>query len=251
MKDTANDIFVSLLYCLDMALFTFSSHEEALEYVAETDVSEIYKKGQKVIKQCVFECISLLVKLKSNRINYPDRKYNSLFEGEIIAYLKKYDSKYFAHGTKRIFPYSSVNGCGGYRGILHLRKYLENLIAENEFVNKYGENTVQDICYGYCESNGVAYNDIGTNIYSIVLMNSVFSEMAGNGGVEVKKEDAVRLAKLLKKLPENEVRKILISTAEKVSDDTYVQKSMIKLAGHAVNAINHNELNKIIYIGDL
>ena len=35
MKDTANDIFVSLLYCLDMALFTFASHEDALEYIIE------------------------------------------------------------------------------------------------------------------------------------------------------------------------------------------------------------------------
>ena len=251
MKDTANDLFVSVLYCLDMALFSFGSHEEALEFICENDVDAIYKKGQKVIKQYTFECISLLVKLKGNRINYPDRKYNSIFEGEIISYLKKYDSKYFAHGTKRVFSYNSVNGCGGYRGILHLRRYIENLIEENKFVNGYTEGEIQDICYGYCESNGLAYNDIGTNIYSVVLMNAVFAEMAGRGGLEVLKEDAQRVARLLKKLPEPEIRKILISTAEKVSDLPYVQKSMIRLAGHAINAINGNELNKIIYIGEL
>ncbi len=251
MKDTANDIFVSLLYCLDMKLFTFSSHEDALEYIVENNVKDIYKKGQSVIKQCVFECISLLVKAKNNRINYPDRSYNSIFDGEILSYLKKYDSKYFAQGTKRVFSYNSVNGCGGYRGVLHLKKYLENLIFENNFVNKYGEEQIQNICYGYCEKNCLAYNDIGTNIYSVILMNSVFAEMSGNKGVEVKKYDALRLSKLLKKLPEPEQRKLIINAAESVSKDAYVQKSMIKLTGHAVSAINNNNLSKIIYIGEL
>lgn len=251
MKETANDIFVSLLYCLDMALFGFSSHEEALEYLIDNDVSAVYEKGQRVIKQCVFECISLLVKVKNSRINYPDRRYNGLFEGEILNYLKKYDSKYFAHGTKRVFSYNSVNGCGGYRGILHLKRYLENLLFENDFVNSFGEETVQSVCYGYCENNGIEYNDMGINIYSLVLMNRVFAEMAGKDGVEVLKEDAARVSKLLKKLPEPQQRKIIIESGEKVSDAPYLQKSLIKLAGHAVNAINNNDLNRIIYIGEL
>lgn len=251
MKDTANDIFVSLLYCLDMALFTFASHEDALEYIIENNVDEVYKKGQKVIKQCVFECISLLVKAKNTRINYPDRKYNSIFEGEILSYLKKYESKYFAHGTKRFFSYNSVNGCGGYRGILHLKRYLENLIFENSFVNAFDENTIQNLCYGYCENNDREYNDIGANIYSIVLMNRVFAEMAGNSGLEVLKTDALKLSKLLKKVPEPEQRRLIISCAENVSNDPYVNKSVIRLAGHAVNALNGDNLGNIIYIGEI
>ncbi len=251
MKETANDIFVSLLYCLDMALFTFSSHEEALEYITESDVRTVYGKGQSVIKQCMFECISLLVKAKNNRINYPHSEYNAMLDGEILEYLKRYESKYFAHGTKRVFSYHSVNGCGGYRGILHLKKYLENIIFENSFVNSYGEEKVQNICYGYCENNDLAYNDMGNNIYSVVLMNRIFAAMSGNDGIEVLKEDAVRIAKLLKKLPEPEQRKLIIGAAEKVSDECYVQKSIMRLAGHAVRALNNNNLNKVIYIGEV
>ena len=251
MKETANDIFVSLLYCLDMALFSCSSHEDALEYIIDNDVFAVYKKGQSVIKQCVFECVSLLVKAKRTRINYPDRNYNSIFDGEIISYLKKYESKYFAHGTKRVFSYNSVNGCGGYRGILHLKKYLENIIFENSFVNSFGEENVQNLCYGYCENNGREYNDIGINIYSLILMNRVFAEMAGNSGLEVSRDDAIRVSKLLKKLPEPEQRRLISECALKVSDDGYVKKSMIKLSGHAVNAINENDFTGIIYIGDI
>ena len=251
MKETANDIFVSLLYCLDMALFTFESHEDALEYITDNDVKTVYKKGQSVIKQCVFESISLLVKAKNSRINYPHTRYNKMLESEILQNLKRYDSKYFAHGTSRFFSYSSVNGCGGYRGILNLKRHLENIIFENGFVNKFGEENVQNLCYGYCERNDVAYNDMESNIYSVVLMNRIFAEMLGNEGIEVSKEDALNISKLLKKLPENEQRRIIIDTADKIYDEPYIQKSVIRLAGHAVNALKSNNLEKIIYIGEL
>jgi len=251
MRDTANDIFTSILYCLDMCLFTCESHESALEFIAENSIDDIYSNGQKVIKQCVFECISLLVKLKKNRINFPDRSYNSILDGDIMSYLKKYDSIYFAHGTKRIFPYLSVNGCGGYRGILHLKKYLENLIFENEFVNRHDENVIQNLCYGFCEANGLEYNDIKTNIYSIVLMNMIFAVLTEKGGIEIDKNDATKLTRQLRKYPEPMIRKMILQAAEKVSSENYVQISAIKLAGHLVNAINNNDLNKVIYIGEL
>ena len=242
---------MSLLYCLDMALFTFESHEDALDFIIENDVRTVYKKGQKVIKQCVFECISLLVKAKNSRINYPHSRYNKMLDGEILAYLKRYDSKYFAHGMSRYISYDSANGCGGYRGILYLKKHLENIIFENSFVNDFGEELIQNLIYGYCENNYIAYNEIESNIYSIVLMNRIIAELAGNEGLTVSKEGALKISKLLKKLPENEQRRIIIDTAEKYFDDSYTKKSSIRLAGHVVNAVKNNDLNKILYIGEL
>jgi hypothetical protein len=82
-------------------------------------------------------------------------------------------------------------------------------------------------------------------------MNRIFAEMAGNEGIEVSKEDALNISKLLKKLPENEQRRIIIDTADKIYDEPYIQKSVIRLAGHAVNALKSNNLEKIIYIGEL
>ena len=251
MRDTANDIFCSFLYCLDMALFTFGSHENALEYIDQNSVSDVYMLGQRVIKQCVFECVSLLVKARRGRVNFSDKAYNAIFDGEILNYLKRYNPKFFAHGTKRVFSYNTVNGCGGYRGILHLKKYLENLIAENEYVNRFDEDTVQNLCYGYCESNEREYNDLGANIYSIVFLNSVICRLAGKDGLEVKKSDALQVSKMLKKYSEYSQRKMICDAVFEQYNEPYMQKSILKLSGHIINAVENNNLKKIIYIGDL
>ena len=83
-------------------------------------------------------------------------------------------------------------------------------------------------------------------------MNAVFAEMAGNSGkIEVSRDDASNISKLLKKLPENKQRDIICDAAVKVCDDLYCEKAAKRLAGHIVSAVNKNELNKVIYIGDL
>ena len=82
-------------------------------------------------------------------------------------------------------------------------------------------------------------------------MNAVFARLCGNSGLEVLADDAKNVAKQLKKYPEFEQRRLLCEAAKEVSSERYVQTSMIKLAGHAINAINKNELNKIIYIGEI
>lgn len=251
MKDKASDIFDSIIYVLDLSLFSFSTHESALEYIAENDVSVIYENGMRYVKRTVLECISLLVKLKADRIYYPDASYNNLIDHEIMAYLKKYDPKFFAHNTKRIFSYNSVNGCGGYRGIINMKKMLENLCFENGFVKKYGEDTVQQICYGYCEKAGRDYNDMGHNVYSLLLCNEIFARLLGKTGIDISSFDAHEVAKMLKKYPEPEQRRFICDAANEVSDERYVQISAYKLAGHIINAVNRNELKKIVYTGDL
>jgi hypothetical protein len=128
---------------------------------------------------------------------------------------------------------------------------LQNLVLENEFVNRFDEDIVQQLCYGYCENNGREYNDMGCNIYSVVLMNAVFANLCGKGGLEVLKEDATTTSKMLKKIPEPEQRRVICEAAKNISSEPYIQNSMIRLSGYAVNAVNKNELNKIIYIGEL
>ena len=251
MNETANDLFVSLLYTLDMGLFTFSSHEDALDFISENDIFSVYKLGQDTVKQCIFECISLLVKAKSGRINYPDRRYNKLLDSDVMAFLKKYDRRFFSHFSGMGFSYRTVNGCGGYRGILYMKRYLEDIIFENSFVNRFGEESVQELCYGYCERNGLDYNDMGVNIYSLVLTNRLFVVMSDGEGLSVSKESAVRLSKLLKKLPEPEQKRMIISYADKIDPSPYVHKSLVKLAGHIVRAINDNELNRVVYTGEI
>ena len=82
-------------------------------------------------------------------------------------------------------------------------------------------------------------------------MNEVFCRLAEKEGVEVTREDAIKVSKSLKKLNENEQRKIIYKTLESISNESYCYISAVKLAGHVVNAINNNELNKVIYIGEL
>lgn len=82
-------------------------------------------------------------------------------------------------------------------------------------------------------------------------MNMIFAVLTEKGGIEIDKNDATKLTRQLRKYPEPMIRKMILQAAEKVSSENYVQISAIKLAGHLVNAINNNDLNKVIYIGEL
>lgn len=92
---------------------------------------------------------------------------------------------------------------------------------------------------------------MGRNIYSIVFLNSVIASLAGKKGLEVEKADAQFVSKQLKKLPDYSIRKILCDKTSEMYSDVYSSRSMIKLAGHVVNAVNSGELNKIIYVGEI
>ena len=121
---------------------------------------------------------------------------------------------------------------------------------ENNFINKYSEDALQQLCYGYCESNDREYNDMGRNIYSVVLMNAIFAELCGKSGLEVKKSDAIKVSKMLKKIHEPDQNALILKACKNISSDIYVHNSAKKLFEHIISAVNSNRLSKIIYMGD-
>ena len=250
MMDTANDIYMSFLYSLDMALFTCKSHEEAIEHINTHSVRDVYTLGQKAITQTIFECISLLVKVKKGRINFPHRSYNATIDREIMSYLKRYDKKYSAHFTKRVYSYNPVNTIGGYRGILYVKVLLQNLIQENDFIGRFSDDVIQSLCYGFCENNGYDYDEMKNNVYSLVLLNSVFASMAGKSGLEVDRESFQKTARELKKYPDHSVKQAICEASERLYNDAYVAKSIGKLSSLVVDSMKSNKIEKYMYVGE-
>ena len=83
------------------------------------------------------------------------------------------------------------------------------------------------------------------------MCNLIIAKLCGNDGLEVTYEQAKQVTRNFRKLNEFEQRKYIYEAAKEISNDSYVGLSTIKLAGHIINAINKNELGKLIYIGEL
>ena len=251
LQDTANELFASILYNLDVRLMFESSHSKALALIAEKDVPELYYEGQKLVERLVVESVGLLVKARSTRIAVSDKSYDAMLDGEIKSWIYRYDKRFFAHRTRRSSGYQTCLGCGRLRGILYVKKYLENLIAENKYVNKFDPDAIGELCFDYALARGNEYNNTGSNVFSLVLLNQTVRYISGEEDRDVvlrshNVRDAVRR---LRKLQDGEMRSLVADSLAFITDDAYVSKCSNIIWRRIDEAVKNNRLKEIVSVG--
>lgn len=253
MQETANELFSSVLYCFDAFLMGSGSHEEAIAYMIDNGVDDIYYNGQQLLRRMHYESVGQLVRLKKTRINVTDKTYNTTLDEEIYSYIKRYDRKFGAHYTKRHFSYRPILGQGSLCGIMRMKKYLEHMTAENDFVARFDENTVQELCYKYSETHGTGYNETGVNICSLVLMNGVFASFAEKkrGSITLNESDACKAEKLFKTANDGQKEEMLSEALKSLctKDNTdYIMRCLALLMLRINDAIENGCIDELIVI---
>lgn len=177
--ETAEKILISILYCIDAYTTDFKNPEDALEVIKTEDFKKIYFKGYKYVKQCVKDCRIKYKDMLEKKLDIPLFTYNDTLDSGLSNFFKIYDIKFNAHDTMSSIDYPLVFDDMNIRGVFYIRNYLNNIDIENYFCSFFSTLEIKKIIKFYGQLHGINPKDLYSNVFEIVVNNSIFSVLSG------------------------------------------------------------------------
>ncbi len=208
-NDKANELLSSLLYNIDAYLISLKNHEKALAEIEEKTVKYLYDAGGVAIKRVVADCSALLFTNKKNRLPDGSDIYNRALDEDIRAFTKAYNIRFGAHRNPVIPRYKTALTAKG-SGIVRIKKYLTNLLAENLFCRCYDSEEVRTvIAFEVLRAEDMESN-VG-NLYIPLLRCAIVCQflMPGIPHVLLSEDDVKNAEALLDEYTPEEMQKVL------------------------------------------
>ena len=169
----------SLLYSADLALLKLTP-SEAISRIFTEPFWNICEEGRKLISAYTLKSLGLLKKVQSTRIKTSYCAYNRMLDSELKNLIRSYDTRFDARRSLITVHYhlptvnKSVRGIGG---MLHL---LEEVYAENIFVNSFSSEEFKALQFrNECELTNPFGGTI-INLGQLCFEQALLSMMAGN-----------------------------------------------------------------------
>ncbi len=247
-NDKANELLSSLLYNIDAYLISLKNPEKALEEVKEKTVKFLYDSGGASLKRVMADCTALMFKNKQNRLPGGSEDYNKALDEDIRAFSKTYSIRFGAHRNPVIPRYKTALNPRG-SGVVRLKKYLTNLLAENLFCRCYDSEEVKTLIgFEMMRANEMESN-IG-NLYIPVLRCAIICQflMPGNTHVLLSEDDVRNAEALLEDYTPEELQKILSSAFSRLPSENmeYHTKVFENELPHLIQSIKHNKLKTLL-----
>lgn len=163
--ELAESIMTSNFYTIGLYLKSLPNPDDAVELLKETPVSELYKRGRKLVD----------TKLKTARLYYEgvhrsmltleNDVYHATLEDGIAGFFKLYRPDYAAHEVHITADYPLCNAVTGLVGIEFIQKYLESAKFENAFCRQFPLHAVHHLLCGY----DAHYQSLIFNLFEPVL----------------------------------------------------------------------------------
>ncbi len=173
--ETANQIYQSILYALDMALSQVQNPDESIHILYTREIEEIYKEGIQGIESLFEESKGLFETIKEEKLNVPLKIYNFSIDVAIPLFIKEYDIKYSAQDTKTLLDYPLIFDDMKYQGVVYINHYLVHLKLETDFIHYFNIKDVNKLLNNFGKTHQIDIEEAYFNIFEIVFNNSIFS----------------------------------------------------------------------------
>lgn len=229
--ETAERILISILYCIDAYTAVFKNPEDALEFIKKEDFKKIYFKGYKYVKQCIQDCRIKYKNMLEKKLDIPLFTYNDTLDSGLSNFFKVYDIKFNAHDTMTSIDYPLVFDDMNIRGVFYIRNYLNNIDIENYFCSFFSTLEIKEIIKFYSQFHGINPKDLYSNVFEIVVNNSIFSVLSGKSAKNLIISDSQYsyLCKRFKYLQPNELDKAVEIAIYKILEDLSCTSIEVKL----------------------
>lgn len=247
-NDKANELLSSLLYNIDAYFISLKNPERALTELREKTVKYLYDAGGLQLKRVLTDCTALLFNNKKNRLPGSSDIYNRALDEDVRAFTKAYNIRFGAHRNPVIPRYKTALTPKG-SGVVRLKRYLTNLLAENLFCRFYDSEEIKTvIAFEVMRANDME-SAVG-NLYLPTLRCAVISQflMPGNTHVLLSEDDVKNAEALLDEYTPDEIRKILTAAFSRLPEQNreYHQKVFENDLPQIISSVKNNTLRTLL-----
>jgi len=254
--EAAQNLLLSILFCMDTFCLSFPTPIKCLNELLDRSMREVYQEGLALIKSKVNEAKKIFKEVRSTRIRTSLIAYNSTINEAIPGFFKSYDAAFNAHDTTASIDYPLASDDINARGVVYIQQYLKKMKMENMFCQRFAEKEIDQLLENYGQVYRIFYPEFLINIFEIVLINAIFSVMAGEKATSLTlhKSQVALLRERLNGLEVSEIGSLLRSAIERVIEElgikdpemtAYTSHCGENLLPRLINAVQQDALQRL------
>ena len=252
-KEVMDDILNSNSYTISIYLKTFRNPDEAIKTIKEKGLKIAYQEGRKKIDKMLNIIRVMYIKIKQNKLDIPNVTYNDTIIEGIKGFLKIYDPDFKAQDMKITADYPLYNNLiGKLDGVEFIREYLSSIYLENVFCEKFSEEKINYLLYGYSHD----YKDLIINIFEIVLLEAIGCKLVKRDiqDLTISTDELNEIYVMFKGKEKIEIKQMINDVYQEISNELvlnneqlqkYIEKNLDYVVEMIANAVEQNTLDKV------
>ncbi len=253
--ERAQSIMASNFYTMSIYLKSLPDADAAVAEIKGTPVSEIYKKGRRMLDIKLHSAKHFYSIICRNKIQTPNHDYNATIDEGIKSFFYTYDADFAAHEIIPVIDYPLSTPVADLAGLEYIQRYLGNLQLENLFCSKFDAAAIHRVMLGY----DTGYGELLINIYQQVLSQALGCALLHKNisRLEILHCDAQKLEQLFAGKSREEIH-CLISDAACVlcrtlgitsnGPEKYIRETLPEISSRIYNAAGSGALSRVIVI---
>lgn len=247
-NEKANELFSSLLYNIDAYLISLKDPAKAFSELQEKTVSYLYDQGGIALKHVLTDCTALLFINKKNRLPVGSDIYNRALDEDIRSFSKAYNIRFGAHRNPVVPRYKTAIAPRG-SGVVRIKRYLTNLLAENIFCRSYDSEEVKTVIAFEVLRAQDMESTVG-NLYIPTLICAVICQflMPGVPHVLLSEDDVNTAEEMLDEYSPDEMKTVLTAAFSRLTDENreYHKKVFENELNSIIHAVKSNTLRTLV-----
>ena len=247
--DTAKQLLTSVTFTLEQAL---AAANETHGFLLDSEIEDVYNKGQKVIGEKIEEGRALLELMKQTSPSYANEYYWATYRG-IKSFFAGYNPLFLAHQIPGEIDYPlCVPVSETQIGIEYINDYLKRIIFENHILSFFNSESV----YKLLQKAYVDFASLPVNLCEQVLINAAGLALLGKDVFElsVSAENLSRIKEVVSSISGHKLKNAINNAAQTLclslgileqSQIDYVTKPVISIIPRLKEAIIYGSVSKI------
>ncbi|OPY61804.1 MAG: hypothetical protein A4E56_01816 [Pelotomaculum sp. PtaU1.Bin065] len=257
--ETAQSIFMSMLYSIDACMSNFNKPEAAVSFLETHSVEDAYKKGFALVVSCLTKTKALYQGVKDKKLSVPIKAYHSTIDEALPEFFRSYDVVFKAHDTMAGIDYPLLLDDTRVNGIFYIKQYLEKLEIENQFCSLFNNKDVGKLLADYGRVYRIDYREALINVFEVLITNSVFSVLSESEAnkLNISRYQYELLLDKFKGLDHSQCSSLIRKAFEALAADlrvdqprlkAYIHNSTSVLMPRFLSALDHGYLDHVVVL---